>query len=435
MAWYCGKCRCLHSDTELCPQMCDQLKQHPEWLSEAADFTSAVGQYHLITSNTLDTVSQEINRLVGTNLAYEGSHQVARDIQVFNRLNTEAFCKAGVFSSSETAKTYLENATHGQFKGLVAKINGSSQEVDWLRDMQGQLSSVFQKSELLNKNAPGVDGVTVSRWTGKTISRTTVKASQSYSGINTNVQQVVKAIKLDRLAPDEIVYGVEGTKARLLSKLDKEIQFALKNNDTVLAEKLAHAKKTIAVVENNNPAQVAKNSERIMDKIAAGKATPHVIAQDVTNQMVKGAVIGAAINLSISSISNFVRLKNGEISLNEAITETSESTIKGVITGASLSAITLFLPAGPLGFIAGVGIGLYVDKACGNLLDEIYGKGAYGAILDASGYVYGMTINLQDAIDKITANVQKTEANIRTAQKLSVDVQRGFDEFEQLKGE
>lgn len=69
-----------------------------------------------------------------------------------------------------------------------------------------------------------------------------------------------------------------------------------------------------------------------------------------------------------------------------------------------------------------------------NLLDEVCGKGAYGAILNASGYVYGMTVTLQQAIKQITANAKKTETNIRSAQKLSVDVQRGFDEFELLKG-
>ena len=54
----------------------------------------------------LDTVVQGVNRLVGSNLTYEGTHQIARDIQVFNRLNTEAYCKAGVFSSPETAVNF-----------------------------------------------------------------------------------------------------------------------------------------------------------------------------------------------------------------------------------------------------------------------------------------------------------------------------------------
>ena len=435
MNWYCEKCKCLHSDRDICPHIRKQLKQNPEWLGEAADFTAIVGQYHLITSNMLDTVVQGVNRLVGSNLTYEGTHQIARDIQVFNRLNTEAYCKAGVFSSPETAKMYLKNATQGQVKGLIAKINGSSHEIDWLRDMRGRLTSIIEKSKLLNKNAPGVDGTTINRFTGKTISRTTVKSSQTYTGINTNVKQIVEAIKLDRLDPREIVYGVKGTRVRLDSKLDKEILNALKNDNPALAEKLKQAKERLKVVECHTPEQVAQNNRRLMDKIAAGKAVTHVTAQEVANQSLKDAVVGAAVNLSIASINNFLRFKNGEISLDEAIAETSESTVKGVISGSSLSAVTLFLPAGPLGFIAGVGVGIYVDAFCSNVLDEIYGKGAYGAILNASGYVYGMTVNLQETIEKISANVKKTNFNINEAQQVSELIHRRRAEFEKLKGE
>ena len=276
MSWYCEKCKCLHNDTDLCPNLRKQLGQHPEWLSEAADFTAVVGQYHLITSNALDSVAQGVNHLVKSNLVYEGTHQFTRDIQVFKRLNTERFCKIGAFASPEAAKSYLENATPNQIKNLVGNINGSSQEIDWLRDMQGRISSLLQKSELFNKNAPGVDGVTCNRLTGKTISRTTIKASQSHSGINTNVQQIVEAIKLDRLNPDEVVYGVKGTKSCLSDKLEKEIQYALKNNNDALAERLAQAKKGLKVIEKNTTEQVAQNNKRIMDKIGAGKAATYI---------------------------------------------------------------------------------------------------------------------------------------------------------------
>lgn len=435
MSWYCIKCKCLHTETELCPRLREQLIQYPELLGEAADFTAMVGQYHLITSNTLDSIAKNVNKLTGSNLTYEGTHQLARDIQVFNRLNTEAFCRAGVFSSPEVARAYLENATPGQLKGLIAKVNGSAQEVDWLREMQSRLSSVIRKNELLNGNAPGVDGVTYSRFTGKIISRTTVKASQSYSGINTNVKQVVKAIKSDRLEPNEIVYGVKGTETGLFRKLDKEIQNALNNNDLALVEKLRQAKDGLKVIENNTPEQIAQNNKRLMDKIAAGKATTHIGAQEVASQALNGAIIGAAVNLSIASITNYLRLLNGEITLDEVIADTSESTIKGVVTGASLSAVTLFLPAGPLGFVAGIAVGIYVDTVCGNVLEEIYGKGAYGAILDAAGYTYGMTVNLQVTIEKISTNSKKTNSNIRQAKQDLREIESGFDEFERLKGE
>ena len=153
MKRYCAKCRKMHDENELCPNISLQLKEHPEWLSEATNFAMIAGEYELVSSNALDAVAQKINTMAGTNLQFEGTHQLARDIQVFKRLNEEAFVKAGHFASPDTAKAYLQNATPSQLKGLVAKINGSGQEVDWLREQAGKLSSLTHKSELLNKNA------------------------------------------------------------------------------------------------------------------------------------------------------------------------------------------------------------------------------------------------------------------------------------------
>ena len=48
-------------------------------------------------------------------------------------------------------------------------------------------------------------------------------------------------------------------------------------------------------------------------------------------------------------------------------------------------------------------------KTVSNILDEIYGKGGYKAILDSSGYVYGMTINLLDYYKEISKNIKETK--------------------------
>ena len=67
MRWYCAKCRLFHEDDEMCPKLKTQLKNNPQLLIEAANFTVVAGQYHLVTSQTLDKVAQGINKLAGTN--------------------------------------------------------------------------------------------------------------------------------------------------------------------------------------------------------------------------------------------------------------------------------------------------------------------------------------------------------------------------------
>ena len=360
----------------------------------------------------MDTVAQKVKSIIGTNFHFEGTHQISRDIQVFRRLNEEAFVKAGHFASPEAAQKYLQNATPGQLKGLIAKINGSGQEVDWVREQAAKLSSVLEKSELLNKNAVGVDGVVYNRFTGKEITRVTIKATQNQSGLNTNVQQVVKAIKSDQLAPNETVYGVQGTREALAKKLAKEIEHARVCGDEQLVQKLTQAQNNIKVIESGSPETVVQNRDRMLDKIKDGKAYTKVTAEQFASKAVQGAVIGAAIELTISSITSYVKFKNGEITKEEAYREIGESTTKGAITGGALSGITLFLPTGAVGFVGGMAVGIYVSAVTKNLLDEVFGKGFYEQVLHASGYIYGTSTALVDAVQIINANQKQISKNL-----------------------
>lgn len=420
MKWYCNSCKKMHEDEELCPKYKQQLKEHPEWLKEAADFTTVAGQHYLITSQALDGVAKGVNKLAGTQLSYEGTQQFARDIQVFKRLSEEPFARAGVFSSPENAKAYLDNVrkvaetTPKTFTTFESKLTGYSQEVDWLRMKKGEISSLWQKSSLLSDNAAGIDGTTINRFTGKEISRTTVKASKNQMTSNsTAIRDVKEAIYEKGTATEnDIIFGPKGT-------AEAARKAGLKN----------------PVVEKNSAEQIRNSNSRQIQKIDEGKAFTNVTTQELGKKMAQGAVIGAVVSLTISSITNYMKYKNGEISGEEAFREVSEETVKGAITGAATTAVSIFLPAGAIGFVAGVAVGIYISKTCGNLLDEIYGKGAYGAILDASGYVYGMTFNLADYYEKIERNNRMTARNIAEAEKIQQRIERNFDVFEQMKGE
>lgn len=419
MKWYCEKCKKIHLDDELCPRIRKQLKEHPELLSEAATFTTVAGQEVLVTSQLLDKVAQGINKLAGTNLSYEGTQQFARDIQVFKRLNEEAFSRSGVFSSPENAKAYLENVLKvakdkpGALRSLESKLTGSSQEVDWLRMKQGKLSSIWQKNTLLNGNAPGVDGVTVNRFTGKEISRTTIKASKNPMTSNsTGIKDVAEAIEKGTATEKDIIFGPKGTAAAA-----KEA--GLSN----------------PVVEKNTAKQIQESNERLKQKILEGQATTAPTLQQVGQKMTQGAVVGAVVSVTVSGITNYIRYKNGELSGEEAFSNVGEETLKGALVGGAMGAVTIFLPGGAIGFVAGMAIGVYFSQTCTNILDEVFGKGAYGAILNAYGYVYGMTFNLADYYKKIEMNEKKTQKNLAKAAAEQEVTERNFDIFETMKGE
>lgn len=419
MKWYCEKCKKMHDDEEMCPRIKSQLEKHPEWLVEAANFTTVAGEEVLITSQLLDKAAQGINKLAGTNLSYEGTQQFARDIQVFKRLNEEPFSRSGVFSTPESAKAYFENVLKVSetnpraLSSFEGKLTGYGQEVDWVRMKQGEISRLFEKSTLLENNAPGVDGITVNRFTGKEISRTTIKASKNPMTSNsTGINDVKEAIEKGTATEKNIIFAPEGTE-------EAARKAGLKN----------------PVIEKNSTEQINNSNKRLEQKILDGQATTAPTIEQVGSKMAQGAIVGAAVAVTVSTITTYVRYKNGELDKKEAFEIVGEDTLKGTLVGGAMGAVTIFLPGGVIGFVAGMAIGIYFSKVCTNVLDEVFGKGAYGAIMNASGYVYGMTFNLAEYYEKIEANNRRTRANISRANEVQTEIKSNFDIFEQMKGE
>ncbi|SFB19913.1 MULTISPECIES: hypothetical protein [unclassified Bacillus (in: firmicutes)] len=432
MPTYCKRCKDLHTDNEICPFHLNELKQNPQLLSEAANFASIAGQYHLVTSQTLDGVAQGINKLTGSNLSFEGTHQYMRDIQVFKQLNLDPYSRSGIFADAQSAKNYFDNGTKGQLGMLKNKLNGTGQEIDWLRWKQGKLSSLFEKSRLLGGNAKGVDGETVNRFTGEAISRTTVKAAEGNSGLGRNISDVLEALKKGTLKPNETVAGIDGTNDALHKALTKNIDKAFQNGDLDYANKLKQAQEHLKIQELNNTDGVKQSTKRLTDKISGGQAHTTVTLQEVSKKAAQGAVIGAAVGLTVSAITNYLKYKNGEITEQEAFREVGQDTLKGALVGGAMAAVTIFLPGGAIGFVAGMAIGIYVNKTVTNILDEVFGKGAFAEILHASGYVYGMSVSLEDSLKKIQKDEQVIQSNKRKVVAKANKIEQNFDEFDLL---
>ena len=409
MKWYCEKCATIHDDNELCSKIKLQLKNNKNLLGEAANFITVAGEYNLITSNNMNKILEPISNLLNSNLTYEGTYQLARDIQVFKRLNEESFVRCGTFSSPEAAQEYLQNTN---LQALTSKITGASQEVDWLLSEKGKLSSIFNDSILFNGNAAGVDGQTVNKITRNT-TRVTVKASiNPMTKDSTGVKDIQEALAKNTLKENELVVGPEG--------MEKSLREAGVNNP---------------VEEINSAKSIRNSNERLLKKIKNGEATTSITNKQLLNKIGQGTIIGGAISFSVSSITNYIRYRNGEISREEAFKEISKDTANGILTGGALSGISLFFPPATIGFIMGVTVGIYINKTLSNILDEIYGKGSYKAILNSSGYVYGMTVNLLEYYKEISKNIKTTEKNINETKEISQRIKNNFDVFEKLKGE
>ncbi|MGY3259003.1 hypothetical protein ACVWWS_002187 [Pseudomonas chlororaphis] len=438
MNYYCSHCSELHSADELCSYYRNKLRRHPTLLAEAAKFASISGQYELVSGQGLDQVAKGINQLSGLNLSYEGAHQYVRDVQVFRQLNVDAYCKSGVFSSAESARTYLTEGTSGQVASLTKKLNGTGQEIDWLRLRNGKLSALWQRSTLLGEevtNAAGVDGVTINRFTGTQISRTTVKATQDIrQGLGTNVRDVVQALEKGTLDPVDNVAGVRGTASAVRKAIEKNLAKAQEDGNEKLIEMWTQARDKLTVEEVGSDAGVRSSTARLKDKIANGKATTVLTGEEIARKAVNGAVIGAVIGLSVSAIVSYLEYQDGTITQEQAFQNVSQATVKGALSGGALNVAALFLPAGPLGFVAGMAVGIYLNTSLTNILDEVYGKGAYAAILDASGFILGASMSLESALRQIKSDQLSIDRQISAGRSSQVATTQSFDIFQNLMG-
>lgn len=436
MNYYCTRCTALHGVDELCGYYQSKLRGEPSLLSEAAKFASIAGQYELASGQGLDQMAKSINQLSGLNLSYEGAHQYVRDVHVFRQLSVDAYCKSGVFSSAENARAYMANGTDGQLATLTKKLNGTAQEIDWVRLRNGKLSAVLQRSTLLGEevtNAAGVDGVTINRFTGTQISRTTVKATQEISkGLGTNVKDVVQALENGTLDPIDNVAGVRGTASAVRKAMVGNLAKAEREGNEKLVEMWKQARDKLTVEEVGSDTQVRSSTVRLKDKIINGKAMPALTSEEIARKAVNGAVIGAVIGLSVSAIVNYLEYKEGSITQEQAFQNVSQATVKGAVSGGAMNVAVLFLPAGPLGFVAGMAVGIYLNSALTNILDEVYGKGAYVSILDASGFILGASMSLESTLHQVKSDqldIDQTVQGIRASQAVTTQL---FDTFNDL---
>ncbi|MEB7400193.1 hypothetical protein NGC02_01540 [Mammaliicoccus sciuri] len=421
---YCERCNELHKKTELCSDFKKQLKNDPNLISEAMNFSNLAAQHQLINTQALDNVAQSINKIANTNLAFEGSKQCARDIQVFQQLNVDAFKNTDVFNDPKMAQKYVQEGGISIENNLKRKLTGTAQEIDWLRDRKGSLTRIYERAKLVGEetaNAPGIDGVVENRFTGlkKGVS---VKNSISNKGLGTNVRDVLKAIDKGTINPDDIIVGTDGTKNSVMKMLEKNIEKATREGNTELLEKLKNAKDKLKVKELGNFEKTKKSTDRLLNKAKNGEAYNNINRKVVAKQMRNGAIIGAAVSFSVASISNYMKYKNGEITREKAFLEIGQETCSGAVIGSAMAGLSLFFPPGLVGFAVGLGVGMYVSKTTQNVMNEIFGKGAFEQILHSSGYIYGTTMNLKNILTEIEKNEKKIEANHKNMKKLEKNI-------------
>lgn len=152
--------------------------------------------------------------------------------------------------------------------------------------------------------------------------------------------------------------------------------------------------------DNQNSVQELRN------KVLNEELALNITAGEVTEKVVGGAVIGAAISVGVSSLLSYLQYKNGKITFEEMKRRIAKDGVKGAITGGALAGLSLFIPGGIIGF----GIGFVVGTSLRRLLDEAYGDGTFGEVLSTTKAVHA---NVQLLANGTVYVAQITEMNGR----------------------
>lgn len=211
--------------------------------------------------------------------------------------------------------------------------------------------------------------------------------------------------------------------------LNKNIDKAVKEGNQELLEKLKIAKDKMKVQEIGNFEEAKNSTERLTNKVKSGEAYSRINSKMVAKQMKKGGIIGAAVSFSTSSLFNYLKYKNGEITREKAFAEIGQETCSGSIIGSAMGGLSLFFPPGAVGFATGIAVGMYISKTTQNVMNEIFGKGAFEQILHSSGYIYGTTMNLKTLLNEIEINeikISENHTNMRNSEKNLIKCRKIF---------
>ena len=77
-------------------------------------------------------------------------------------------------------------------------------------------------------------------------------------------------------------------------------------------------------------------------------------------------------------------------------------------------------------------IGIYIDTVLTNILDEVFGKGAYREILHASGFVLGTSIALAAAIKELELEHKMIKNIEKERQQIQKRIKHNQIEFDHL---
>ncbi len=478
MVRYCESCKELHDENDLCPKYKEQLKQHPEWFNEmtqmmatASIASPAVQRYGSAIKERLvaySGVDNETGQQLTRSLKSLSQQQTHPDYE-YQNLKQRAGFAAEV---QETAEINAERAIKGESGRVVryddigtanhplydlievdangTAINGTGVQMKFI----GGTAEECWNKVTSSKCQKYIDSNTPIKVPSDYYDKMLEVANQKIKDLNAQYQKLVAMGEYSKAdAVKHRIEHCEKTKGLLeKSKItSEESMYAVKKPEGYTARQiLEHANKagldaaktgaivggSISILRNvvmlkNGEIRAETAVKNIAKDVASGAASGYVVGAGGsvlkgTMQNSKSATVrslsatnfpagavSVAFGITKSGITNFIKYKNGELSKSESMRYFGKDAVKTTLVTCSLSMIAF--PPGMVGMAATMGVAIYLDAACTNLLDEVFGEGLYEQLLHSSGHIVATAQNSVELLKQFKANSEKAEMHNKSS--------------------
>lgn len=357
----------------------------PQDVERALDFAASAGAYAHVTGET---------------------QQYVRDVDVF-RLLDQKFSRSGMFADREAANTWLRErmaVNADNVDQLLRRLQGDGAgEVDALNQINGSLRGLLTETRFattaageITSNVAGIDLERVNRFTGEVVERIQVKSNWS-----TNPDTLKKTL-------DKFVAGAD---------YDESVTLAGPRELIELAKERGLPNRLVIVGDaNGNRVSGERLAQMVEDKKAAVDGA--LTFEGVAERVGQGAIVGAGVAVTVSSVRSYLAYRRGEITAVEAFRKVGRDGSKGALVGGSLAGLSVVFPPG----LIGVGIGVVVGMQLRRVVDIAYGEGAYKDLLDSMGSVTASV----DVTARGLVTVSETASHARRSQADAVENLVGF---------
>jgi len=481
MVNYCRQCKGFHEEGEFCPKYKEQLKQHPEWFNEMVQtittstiafptvqrYGSAIKEYLVAYSGIDNETGQQLTRSlksisqqkINPDYKYQNTRQqagFAAEIQETARENAERAING---DTNRTVRTddigkvndplydLVEIDATGNVisgSGVQMKFVGATAEECWKK----VTSPKFQKyvdenvriavpSDYYDKMIDAANNQIQSLENQlKTLmdSGNLPKAKLLKSRIE-HCKKAKDLLKKSQVSSKEAEYAAQHPKkytGKEILKNANEAGLEAAKAGAIIGGGISILRNVVQLKNGDFEADVA--IKNIAVDTARGAAGGYIVGgggaalkgvmQNSSSEMARSlskttfpsGTIALAYGITRSTITNFMKYKNGAISKNEMEKSISKDAIKGGLVTCSLAVIPFSKTAA--GVAATVGVAIYLDAVCTNVLEEVFGEGFYEELLTAEGCVLGATKNFGEMLKEFESNVLETQKNINKSNEL-----------------